>query len=247
MKMPRQTRQSKHSLWWLLAVIATAALALPGCAIAGSAAIPADIAPSASASSVKAAIAQLSMIEIKGRAPKTGYSRAQFGPAWSDVDKNGCDTRNDILRRDLTSVTLKAGTHNCVVASGTLDDPYTGQKISFHRGSTSSALVQVDHRVPLSDAWQKGAQSWTAEKRLQFANDVRNLLSVSGASNSAKGDGDLATWLPKNRAYWCEYAIGIVKVKTIYRLWMTAAEHSRAGQLLQKCLSTPEQADGAKS
>ena len=117
-----------------------------------------------------AALAQLETIPVKGRAPKTGYSRDGFGPAWADVDRNGCDTRNDILARDLEGETFKPGTQDCVVATGTLADRYTGTTITFVRGNTSSSAVQIDHIVALSDAWQKGAEQWDAQTRRNFAN-----------------------------------------------------------------------------
>ena len=104
------------------------------------------------------ALAAVAGLAVKGRAPKTGYDRDQFGQAWYDADRNGCDTRNDILRRDLKDFTFKAGTNGCLVLSGTLTDPYTADTIEFVRGTGTSSAVQIDHVVPLSDAWQKGAQ-----------------------------------------------------------------------------------------
>jgi hypothetical protein len=89
--------------------------------------------------------------------PKTGYTRAQFGQTWADVDRNGCDTRNDILKRDLTGEVFRAKTRDCVVESGTLIDPFSGETINFVRGVTSSMEVQIDHVVALSNAWQTGA------------------------------------------------------------------------------------------
>lgn len=186
------------------------------------------------AAQLEAAKQSLTEIPVKGRAPKTGYTRAQFGQAWADTDRNGCDTRNDILRRDLSDPVFKEGTRNCVVLSGTLHDPYTGKTIDFQRGERS-ADVQIDHVVPLSDAWQKGAQQWTAQKRLEFANDPANLRSADGAANQEKGDGDLATWLPSNKTFRCEYAVNIVEVKAVYGLWMTQAEHDKASELLGTC------------
>lgn len=173
-------------------------------------------------------------IPVKGRAPKTGYAREQFGQAWADADRNGCDTRNDILGRDLRDPVFKAGTGNCLVLSGTLDDPYTGKAIAFERGERSGD-VQIDHVVPLSDAWQKGAQQWAPQKRLEFANDPANLRAADGPANQEKGDGDLATWLPPNRGFRCEYAVTVVEVKAAYGLWMTQAEHDKAGELLGAC------------
>lgn len=187
--------------------------------------------PAAQLESAKAALAQ---IPVKGRAPKTGYTREQFGQAWADTDRNGCDTRNDILARDLVAPTFKPGTRDCTVLSGTLHDPYTGRDIEFQRGERS-ADVQIDHVVPLSDAWQKGAQQWSAQKRLEFANDPANLRAADGPANQEKGDGDLATWLPPNKPFRCEYAVAVVAVKAEYGLWMTQAEHDKAGELLAAC------------
>ncbi|MBO0895726.1 DUF1524 domain-containing protein [Arthrobacter sp. zg-ZUI10] len=191
------------------------------------------------------ALAQLDTIPIKGRAPKTGYDRDLFGPAWKDVDRNGCDQRNDILRRDLESVSLKPGTNNCVVASGTLLDPFTGSVISFVRGEGTSNAVQIDHVVALSDAWQKGAQQMAQNQREAFANDPLNLLAVDGPSNSAKGDGDAATWLPPNKGFRCEYVALQTAVKAKYGLWMTQAESDAIrGILTSSCPDQPVPADG---
>ena len=117
---------------------------------------------------------------VKGRAPKTGYTRDQFGPAWSDVDRNGCDTRNDILERDLKSIVYKSPSNPCVILFGVLIDPYSGESIDFLRGVATSADVQIDHVVALSNAWQTGAFKLSAENRKAFANDPLNLLAVKG-------------------------------------------------------------------
>lgn len=186
------------------------------------------------AARLEAAKASLASIPVKGRAPKTGYARTQFGQAWADTDRNGCDTRNDILGRDLVSPVFKPGTRDCLVLSGTFHDPYTGKTIDFQRGERSGD-VQIDHVVPLSDAWQKGAQQWTAQRRLEFANDPANLRAMDGPSNQEKGDADLATWLPPNKPFRCEYAVTIVEVKAAYGLWMTDAEHGKAAELLSAC------------
>ncbi|WP_454730401.1 GmrSD restriction endonuclease domain-containing protein [Cellulosimicrobium protaetiae] len=192
------------------------------------------------------ALAALGTLEIKGRAPKTGYDRDAFGPAWADVDRNGCDTRNDMLARDLTDETFKPGTHDCVVLTGTLADPYTATTIAFQRGNTTSTAVQIDHVVALSDAWQKGAQQLDVDTRKAFANDPLNLLAVDGPTNQAKGDGDAATWLPPNKGFRCDYAARQVAVKSTYGLWVTQAEHDAIARILTTC---PDQllpaADGA--
>nr|WP_142062839.1 DUF1524 domain-containing protein [Pseudarthrobacter sp. B4EP4b] len=190
-------------------------------------------APNAPAFTTKA-IDLLATLPIKGRAPKTGYDRALFGQAWADVDRNGCDTRNDILRRDLTDVTY-TNSVPCKVQTGTLADPYTGASISFLRGSGTSTAVQIDHVVALSDAWQKGAQQLTAEQRTAFANDPLNLQATDGPTNQKKGDGDAATWLPPNKAFRCEYVARQITVKATYSLWVTQAEHDAMANILAAC------------
>ena len=186
--------------------------------------------------SEKTALEVLATLEVKGRAPKTGFDRDQFGQRWLDVDRNGCDTRNDILARDLTDPAIQGG---CKVYAGTLTDPYTGKTIEFERGQATSADVQIDHVVALSDAWQKGAQQLTADQRATFANDPLNLLAVSGDANAQKGDGDAATWLPKNKAFRCEYVAIQVSVKATYGLWVTQAEHDAIARILSGCPDQP--------
>jgi hypothetical protein len=172
-------------------------------------------------------------LPVAGRAPKTGYTRAQFGAPWSDVDHNGCDTRNDVLHRDLTTVVLTGGA--CVVATGTLADPYTARTIAFVRGKAPSSAVQIDHLVALSDAWQTGAQALSVTKRTALANDPRNLLAVDGPTNSAKGDSDAAGWLPPNKAFRCTYVARQVQVKDAYQLWVTPAERTAIADVLKGC------------
>jgi hypothetical protein len=191
------------------------------------------------------ALAALATLAVKGRAPKTGYTRDQFGRGWIDVDRNGCDTRNDILRRDLAPFVLKAGTHGCLVLSGTLQDPYTGATIPFVRGQQTSTAVQIDHVVALSDAWQKGAQHWDAATRERFANDPLNLLAVDGPSNSRKGDGDAATWQPPAKGYRCRYVARQVAVKAAYGVWVTAAERAAITRVLASCPAEPLPAAGS--
>ena len=181
----------------------------------------------------------LATLEVKGRAPMTGYDRALFGQAWSDDvrvpgGRNGCDTRNDVLRRDLHDTAIRPGTHGCLVESGTLHDPYSGESLDFVRGERS-AEVQIDHVVALADAWQKGAQAWDDDTRRDFANDPLNLLAVDGSLNQQKGAGDAATWLPPNKAFRCHYATRIVEVKATYGLWVTQAEHDALARELMRC------------
>lgn len=180
------------------------------------------------------AVDLLATLPVKGRAPKTGYDRALFGQAWADVDRNGCDTRNDILKRDLTGIKY-TNSVPCKVQSGTLADPYTGTSINFLRGTATSSAVQIDHVVALSDAWQKGAQQLTTEQRTAFANDPLNLQSTDGPTNMKKGDGDAATWLPPNKGFRCEYVARQISVKATYSLWVTQAEHDAMARILADC------------
>lgn len=177
----------------------------------------------------------LTALPVKGRAPKTGYSREQFGGSWA---KSGaCDVRNRILARDLQEVTYQI--NSCVVESGILQDPYTAKTIQFIRGTDTSELVQIDHVVALSDAWQKGAQLLTPALRQQFANDSLELLAVDGPANQNKGDGDAATWLPPNKQFRCAYVARQVSIKLKYSLWVTAAEKSAISNVLKKCPDEP--------
>ncbi|NAZ74793.1 DUF1524 domain-containing protein, partial [Kineococcus sp. T13] len=183
------------------------------------------------------ALAQLGTLAVKGRAPRTGYERERFGDGWSDADGNGCDTRDDVLARDLTGEVLDPG--GCVVLSGTLADPYGGGTIAFARGEGTSGAVQVDHVVALSDAWQKGAQRWDAAERVAFANDPLELLAVDGPLNGQKGDGDAATWLPPNTGFRCSYVARQVAVKAAWGLWVTAAERDAIARVLATCPDQP--------
>ncbi len=180
--------------------------------------------------------AQLDALPIKGRAPKTGYSRSQFGDRWSDDTsvadgRNGCNTRNDVLRQQLSDVTLKPD-NGCVVLSGVLHDPYSGTTVEFHRGPDTSDDVQIDHVVSLSDAWQTGAQQLSDEQRRNLANDPRNLQATVDWVNQQKADSDAASWLPPNVGYRCAYVSRIVDVKAAYGLWVTQPEHDAIDRVL---------------
>jgi uncharacterized protein DUF1524 len=185
------------------------------------------------------AVRLLAALPVKGRAPMTEYSRAEFGQAWADVDRNGCDTRNDILRRDLIQLVIKPGTNGCVVLAGVLQDPYTGHRISFLRGQGTSLAVQIDHVVALADAWQTGAALLEPSWRLALANDPLELLAVDGSANESKGDGDSATWLPPSRSYRCRYVARQLAVKAKYHLWVTAAERAAMAWVLGSCPRQP--------
>lgn len=188
--------------------------------------IPAGTSPAAVA---------LQQLDIKGRAPKTGYSRLLFSNGWGEL--SGCDLRNFILARDLTSITYVTGT--CKVQSGVLADPYTGNTIEFTRGTDTSDDVQIDHVVALGDAWQKGAQQLSSAERYALANDPLELLAADGPANESKGDSDAASWLPPNKGYRCSYVARQIAIKAKYRLWVTPGEYQAMAKILTSC---PEQA-----
>ncbi|MGV9342469.1 HNH endonuclease family protein [Streptomyces sp. NPDC003688] len=178
-----------------------------------------------------AALSAAEALPVKGRAPKTGYSRERFGSAWADTDSNSCDTRDDILKRDLKEVKFSGGT--CRVTFGVLKpDPYSGKTVTYRRGRS---LVDIDHVVALSDAWQKGAKYWEPSKRIALANDPLNLLAVDASTNRGKGDGDTATWVPPDKSYRCAYVAAQVAVKKKYGLWVTSAEKSAMKEVLTTC------------
>lgn len=187
------------------------------------------IPPSTGAQSLRA-LDVLMQLAVKGRAPRTGYERTNFGDGWSLV--GACDMRNIILHRDLTEVTVD---ENCKVTNGVLFDPYTGTHVIFTRGLDTSDDVQIDHVVALSNAWQTGAQLLTPERRAEFANDPLELLAVDGKANQAKADGDAATWLPANKAFRCQYVARQIAVKAKYDLWVTPPEKEAMSRVLQGC------------
>ncbi|MDQ0820605.1 hypothetical protein QFZ79_002974 [Arthrobacter sp. V4I6] len=181
-----------------------------------------------------AAVALLDTLTVKGRAASGNYDRKAFGQAWLDVDRNGCDTRNDILRRDLADAVFTEAS-NCRVASGSFREPYTGQLITFRRGAETSKAVQIDHVVALGDAWQKGAQQLTAQQREHLANDPLNLIAVDGPANQDKSASDAATWLPPNTNFRCHYVARQISIKAAYRLWVTPAEKDAMKRILASC------------
>lgn len=182
------------------------------------------------------ALEALDHLTVKGRVPGKDYERSAFGQAWLDVDRNGCDTRNDILRRDLTSVEFTEGSR-CRVAAGQLAEPYTGHSVTFRRGADTSTAVQIDHVVALADAWQKGAQQLTARQRQSLANDPINLIAADGPANTEKSAADAASWLPENKAFRCHYVARQITVKAAYALWVTEAEKDAMKRVLASCPS----------
>jgi hypothetical protein len=177
------------------------------------------------------AIEALKTLPVKGRAPSNEYSRDKFGNGWAT--SGTCDTRNRILARDMTNVVYE--TDSCIVESGVLQDPYTAKTIAFTRGASTSSLIQIDHVVALSDAWQKGAQLMSYEQRKQLANDPLELLAVDGPSNTQKSNGDAATWLPANKSFRCQYVARQIAIKQKYSLWVTQAEKNAIETILTTC------------
>ena len=172
----------------------------------------------------------LQSLAVKGRAPKTNYSRDQFGNGWRKF--GDCDMRNIILNRDLNDVVVN---DKCHVTKGSLHDPYTGKDIVFARGPDTSDDIQIDHVVALSDAWQNGAQQLTPAERESLANDPLELLAVDGPINQQKSDGDAATWLPPNKSFRCQYVARQIAVKKKYSLWVTQAEKGAIKRVLSTC------------
>jgi len=175
-------------------------------------------------------------VATKGRGPKTGYDRDEFGYAWMDsapggipFSRNGCDTRNDLLKRDGEDVRNRSGS-DCVVASMTLHDPYTGRTIEWTKSRATT--VQIDHVMPLSYDWQMGASRWPKGKRQDIANDPLNLIPVDGPTNSSKGDSGPASWLPPNKGIRCSYAVRFAQVSLKYELPVTGADKET---MLRQC------------
>ncbi|MER5214629.1 HNH endonuclease family protein [Streptomyces sp. NPDC002838] len=174
-------------------------------------------------------------LRTKGRGPRTGYDRDEFGYAWMDtadgvpLARNGCDTRNDLLKRDGQSLRFRSGS-DCVIIAMTLDDPYTGTTIKWRKQQATE--VQIDHVVPLSYSWQMGASRWSEDKREQLANDPLNLLPAEGRANSSKGDSGPASWLPPNKRIRCAYAVRFTQVALKYELSVTAPDRQ---MMLRQC------------
>lgn len=179
--------------------------------------------------------------QVPRRISRGDYRRAAFGDNWTDDNDapgghNGCDTRNDILDRDLIDKTYKS-ISSCptAVATGVLHDPYTETVIAFTRGAKTGAAVQIDHIVPLAYAWDMGASTWTDEMRARFANDPANLIAVQGDSNQSKGDKEPAQWMPPNTAFECQYVYRFTDVLRAYGLPIDAPSGAVVARTAQTC------------
>lgn len=175
------------------------------------------------------AVEVLEKLEVKGRAPKTGYKREEFYSGWPTID--GCSLRQRIIKREFGDTAVLDG---CNVVAGEFDEPYTGEHRVFTE-KTQIYKIQIDHVVALSDAWQKGAQYMEREVRYKIATDSLNLLAVDGPANEQKSDGDAATWLPANKKFRCQYVARQVSVKYRYGLWVTEAEKAAIAGVLANC------------
>jgi hypothetical protein len=177
-------------------------------------------------------ISALAKLKVRPLGSQAGYDRDYFSDGWGDI--GSCDVRNYILKRDLTNITWRADA-DCLVATGTLKDPYTGKVIKFVRGVKTSIAVQIDHVVALSNAWKTGAASASSTTRYNISNDPLNLLAVDGPTNGSKSDSDASQWLPPNRAYHCAYISRQVAVKLKYKLWVTTTEKTAMTKVLRTC------------
>jgi hypothetical protein len=181
---------------------------------------------------------QMEALPVRGWDRVQDFNRVRFGEPWSDdvnveFGHNGCNTRDDILRRDLIDLQVRPGT--CFAQNGVLHDPYTGATIDFVRGPDTSPAVQIDHVVALADAWYKGARLWDDQRRRDFANDPRNLLAVAGQVNFDKAFRDAASWLPPNTGFRCAFVARQVEVKTDYQLWVSGKEKDAMREVLRDC------------
>jgi hypothetical protein len=189
------------------------------------------------------ALAVLATLPVKGRAPMTGYDRDEFGTEWSDAagnfswSRNGCDSRNDALRRDLSpNAVIKPNTNDCVVTSGNYIEPYSGKAFHFIAGdSAMEHSIDIDHVVALGNVWTSGGWQWDEATRELVANDPLNLLSASASLNRSKSDANAAEWLPPSKAYRCEYVARQIAVKQKYALAVTDPERAMMEQVLASC------------
>ncbi|MFC5720683.1 HNH endonuclease family protein [Streptomyces gamaensis] len=223
----------------VLATLLAATAVLTGCSgsSSGGSSDKADKGGKAASGTARAMLGEL---PVKKAASKDGYDReAKFGRAWSDSTNapgsgNKCDTRNDILNRDLKDVHFD-GASSCVIGSGRLKDPYTGKDIDFQRGRSTSSAVQIDHVIALGNAWVTGAQKLSQSDREALANDPLNLIAADGPANGQKSDRDASQWLPGNKSFQCPYVARQIAVKKKYKLWVTAEEKDAMGRVLDSC------------
>lgn len=237
---------------WLPALIAAALFALAGCAEVGGG----PVAPASGRGTAAGGVGEFGLTRVQleqllasvrvvaARGHPGGYERGctegqrcVFGPSWTDDydgpgGHDGCDTRNNVLSAQLTGVSFRPGTHDCVVTAGTLDDPYSGKRITFSKADAGD--IQIDHVYPLAAAWDMGAVSWPLERRVRFANDIDvNLLATAASANQAKGDSTPSEWTP--RTNHCFYAGKYLTVAVQYDLPVTAADNAVLNDIARSC------------
>ncbi|AVT34329.1 MULTISPECIES: HNH endonuclease family protein [unclassified Plantactinospora] len=169
--------------------------------------------------------AQLDQLTVASAGSMRGYSRERF-PHWRNAGKN-CDVRDTVLQRDGTGIKLSG----CNVVGGRWSSRYDKRTLA------DPSDVDIDHMVPLANAWRSGADEWDDDKRGDFANDLDRpqLVAVSASSNRAKGDQDPSQWKPSNRDDWCQYAEDWIAVKHYWRLSVTSGEKAALDDMLGSC------------
>lgn len=200
---------------------------------------PTDAATAPPAEAAARAHQLLAELEVTERGDVDGYERDLFGDRWADIDGNGCDQRDDVLLRDAvadTVVVRAAGGCKNDVLAGTWVDPYTGQTLVFTdlKDPAQAQAIQIDHVVPLAEAWRSGAHAWDGQRRVEFANTLDGLLAVDGPTNAAKGDDDPAAWRPR-QAYQCAYATGWITTKHQWSLEVDQPEVNALTEMLATC------------
>lgn len=185
--------------------------------------------------SVEDAVSMLERLTVAQSGSMAGYSREEFphwaseaaSYGWTEPD-GSCDVRDAALIRDGEGVRIDG---DCSITSGTWLDPYTGQTL------TDASEVDIDHLVPLANAWRSGASSarWSTADREAYANDPRVLLSADDAANQIKGDKGPEAWKPPNRDYWCEYSRRWIWIKLDWQLSINPAEMTALRQMLGTC------------
>ncbi|KAL9116337.1 MAG: hypothetical protein Q9187_007139, partial [Circinaria calcarea] len=208
--------KNSYLLFLALATLATAA-PIPD-ALAAPEAMPMPMPAPPNIPSSSTAQSLLAGLRVAPQGSSTGYSRDLF-PQWS-TQYGACNTREVVLKRDGTGVVQSSIT--CEATSGSWRSPFDGATW------TLASDVDIDHMVPLSNAWKSGAAAWTTSRRQTFANDLSNpqLWAVTDNVNQAKGDSGPETWKPPLTSFYCTYAASWVKVKSVYSLSVTSAERS---------------------
>lgn len=218
--------RGEHVRFRRSAVVVIAAI-VSGCSIVqtrstGSTPVPEARVPTAG--TARAVLARLA-IDDQPRAP--GYRRDEW-PTWKDIDGDGCDARQQALAAASEEPPVKNG---CRVISGRWTSPYDGVE------SADPAAMDVDHVVPLENAYASGGSKWETDQRARFANDQADLWVVSSASNRSKGSRAPDRWRPPNEGVWCEYASRWVEIKVRWKLTSTTSERDALGQMLDRCPS----------